>query len=113
MLTIEKLREFGADTKDGLMRCMNNETLYLRLVGMAIGDSNFDALSAAVAAGDKQAAFKAAHAIKGVVGNLSLTPLFELVSGMTELLRAGQDADYPTLLEQVLAKRAELAALCD
>ena len=44
MLTIEKLREFGADTDDGLARCLNNETFYLRLVDKAMQDPSFDRL---------------------------------------------------------------------
>ena len=33
MITLEALREFGADTERGLSMCMGNEALYLRLVG--------------------------------------------------------------------------------
>ena len=35
MLTIDALREFGADVDDGLARCMNNESFYLMLVRKA------------------------------------------------------------------------------
>ena len=35
MLTIEKLKAYGANVDEGLSRCMNNETFYLRLVNMA------------------------------------------------------------------------------
>ena len=113
MLTIETLQDFGADTQDGLNRCMNNEAMYLRLVDMALADANFDKLVSAVEVGDKEAAFEAAHSIKGVMGNLSLTPLYKVSSEMTELLRAGEDADYPAYLDEVLRKRAELIALRD
>ena len=34
MITIDKLQQFGADTREGLGRCMNNEAFYLRLVNM-------------------------------------------------------------------------------
>ena len=111
MLTIEALNRFGADTKEGLNRCMNNEDIYLRLVDMGLNDTNFEKLSAAVNAGDKKAAFEAAHALKGVMGNLSLTPLFTIASEMTELLRAKKDADYPAYLKQLLEKRAELLSM--
>ena len=42
MLTIEALNQFGADTGDGLARCLNMESMYLRLAGMAPDDANFD-----------------------------------------------------------------------
>lgn len=111
MLSIESLREFGADTDEGLGRCMNNEQFYLRLVKMAAADAGFDKLSAAVESGDIPAAFEAAHALKGVLGNLSLTPMYESLSELTELLRAGAEADYSAYMGELLHKRARLQAL--
>ena len=52
MLTIDKLKQFGANTDEGLGRCLNNEAFYLRLVAKALDDASFDRLSAAVDAGD-------------------------------------------------------------
>lgn len=111
MLTIGDLRDFGADVDQGLSRCMNNEAFYLRLVPMAVNDAGFEKLAAAVESGDLDAAFEAAHALKGVLGNLSLTPLYEPVSEMTELLRARREADYAGLLAPILEKRALLQAM--
>ncbi|MCR5405250.1 MAG: EAL domain-containing protein [Lachnospiraceae bacterium] len=36
MLTVDALKNYGADTATGLMRCMGNEALYLRLAGSMI-----------------------------------------------------------------------------
>ncbi|MBQ9566207.1 MAG: Hpt domain-containing protein [Synergistaceae bacterium] len=113
MLTIEDLKAFGVNVDEGLGRCMNNEAFYLKLVKMALeDDACFDRLAQAVSDGDKQAAFGAAHDLKGVLGNLSLTPLFSLVSQMTEQLRGEEDADYPTQLATILEQRDRLKALC-
>ena len=38
MITIEKLREFGADVDDGLSRCLNNADFYTNLVGKLTED---------------------------------------------------------------------------
>jgi len=111
MMTIDALQQFGANTREGLGRCMNNEAFYLRLVNISLNDASFEKLEAAVKDGDRKAAFEAAHALKGVMGNLSLTPLYEAVSEMTELLRADKDADYPALLDDILQKRGALLAL--
>ena len=32
MITVEKLKQFGANTSEGLERCLNNEAFYLKLV---------------------------------------------------------------------------------
>ena len=112
MLTIDALERYGADVKDGMGRCLNNEGFYLRLVCKIPGDPNFSALSEAVERGDKKAAFEAVHALKGVVANLAITPLYEPISALTELLRAGLDAD-PVLLSKILELRDELTAMCE
>ena len=113
MLTIEKLKEFGANTDEGLGRCLNNEAFYLRLVGKALDDASFDKLTAAVDAGDTDAAFEAAHALKGVLANLALTPIAGVTSELTELLRAKTEADYKSYADRIIAYRDELKALCD
>ncbi len=73
MLTIEKLKEYGTDIEKGMNLCMNNEDFYLRMVSMILSEASFDDLSRALEADDLDGAFKAAHALKGVSGNLSLT----------------------------------------
>ena len=65
MLTIDALRTWGANVNEGLERCMNMEAFYLRLVPKAVEDANFEKLPEAVAAGDMEKAFEAAHALKG------------------------------------------------
>ena len=111
MITVDALREYGANTEEGLERCMNNEAFYLRFVNMALEDKGFDALKTAIEAGDMKASFEAAHALKGLLGNLSLTPIYDLVAELTELLRAGADADYEDYLRRVLEQRDMIAAL--
>ncbi len=111
MLTIEVLKTFGADTGDGLKRCLDNEAFYLKLVSKALEDKNFDMLEEAVAAGDLDNAFEAAHSLKGVLGNLALTPIYKPVYDITELLRARTDTDYTSLIREISDKREQLVRL--
>ena len=112
MLTIDQLRKYGADVEAGLARCMNNEGFYLRLVGMELEDRNFAALEEALANGDRKSAFEAAHALKGALGNLALTPLCEPVSQITEVLRGGDaPVDTGDLLPRIQAAYEALKAL--
>ncbi|MBR5658308.1 MAG: Hpt domain-containing protein, partial [Lachnospiraceae bacterium] len=62
---------------------------------------------------DLKGAFEAAHALKGVLGNLSLTPLYEIVCEITELLRAQTDTDYLPYLARIAALRADLKVLAE
>lgn len=106
-MTLDALTAYGANTAEGLARCMNNEPFYLRMVDMALQDRNFDALKAAMDAGDARAAFEAAHALKGLIGNVALTPIYGPVCALTELLR-GKDAlveGGDALLEEIMRQR--------
>ena len=111
MMTIDALRAFGADVDDGLKRCMNMEAFYLKLVNSLKGDTKPEELKAAVEAKDLDKAFELAHALKGVYGNLSLTPLTKPVTEITELLRARTDTDYSALMDEIMAQKAKLDAL--
>ena len=59
MLSVETLRDWGADVDEALVRCLNNESFYLMLVQKAVKDPNFDRLPEAIAAGDPGKAFEA------------------------------------------------------
>lgn len=114
MLTMDALRDFGANTDEGVARCFGKEDFYLRLVKMVVtqNQKDFDQLDASVKSGDLNAAFEAAHSLKGVLGNLSLTPILEPVSEITEQLRAKEERDYSGPVSTILAKFEELKALC-
>lgn len=111
MLTVEKLREFGADTGKGLSRCANNEALYLRLVGITVQDLSSDALGEALEADDLDKAFDIAHKLKGGVNNLALEPIAAPLCELTELLRQKSPGDYKALYAEIIRKAKELAAL--
>ena len=113
MLTIDSLRAFGANVDEGLGRCMKNEAFYLRMVGMAIKDPNYERLEKTVEENDLQGAFEAAHALKGVLANLAITPLLTPVSELTEQLRTRTPGDYRPQVQEILAKYEELRALAE
>ena len=112
-MTINDLKAYGANLEEGLSRCMNNESFYLRLVKMIPGDANFQKLYDAIGSGDLDAAFEAAHALKGSTTNLALTPVSAPVVEITELLRARAQTDYNTLIHQIREARDELARICE
>ena len=111
MLTIDALRQCGVNPDEGLARCMQNETFYLTLVGKALNDDSMERLQAAVEKGDLDAAFEIAHALKGVFGNLSLTPLYDGIVEITELLRRRADIDFAPYLQKVSETFAQLKAM--
>ena len=113
MLSIDALNAMGADTGEGLGRCFGNEEFYLKLVRAVPDETSFDALRSALDQGDKKAAFDAAHALKGVLSNLALTPLSEPAVEITENLRAEKDMDYEPLMAKLMEERQKLKELCE
>lgn len=110
-MTIEILNKFGADTAEGLARCMDNEEFYLKMVDMGIADERFETLKDVLEKKDLDEAFEMCHALKGVVGNLALTPIYEPISDMTELLRVRKDMDYMPLYEKIKSEHDRLISL--
>lgn len=108
MLTLESLKQYGANVEEGLSRCMGNEAFYFRLVSIIPDEENFARLKSSIETDDLDAAFEAAHALKGVTGNLSLTPLYQPIFEITELLRARTKTDYSALLSEILERKNEL-----
>ena len=115
MISIDSLRAYGANVDEGLSRCMGMEDFYLQLVGMQLNDPNMDRLSAAVGADDivgadkVEEAFEAAHALKGALGNLAITPIQKPVEEITERLRGAKE---PVDLSDLMpAYRAALEGL--
>ena len=86
---LECLRDWGCDVDGALERMLGDEELYLECLSMLLEDEGFDALGAALEQGDAAAAFDCAHALKGVLANLGLTPLLDQVEKIVEPLRAG------------------------
>lgn len=111
MLTVENLRSYGANVEEGIKRCVNNEEFYLDMVGKALSDPTFDKLVSAIGDKNLDDAFEIAHALKGVLSNLALTPLAEPVSEMVELLRNRTDTDYGPYIAKIKEKKDELVKL--
>ena len=111
MITLEKLQELGAATDEGMERCLNNESFYLKLVGMSLDDEKYVLLRRAVEEKNLKKGFEYAHALKGMLANVALTNLLEPVEEITEGLRHEEDLDYAPMLDRMDAELEKLRAL--
>lgn len=96
-----KLMEAKVDVAAGLGRFMNNETLYMKFLNKFPDEPTYHKLKESLEAGDTPEAFRQAHTLKGVCGNLSLTVMAEWTEKLTELLR---NKETLTQEEQAQAK---------
>ena len=97
------------DYDEALDRFGGNSALYKRLSAKFTDDPHFADMEDALAQGDVEAAYRAAHALKGVSGNLSFAELFSVASAMSSSLFDGDKAAAAALLPQ--AKDAYLRVL--
>ena len=66
---------------------LSSEALVGRFLAKFLDDGSFSELCIAMEDGDRHKAFRAAHTLKGVSGNLSLNRLFSSASQLADVLR--------------------------
>jgi len=74
---------------EGLSRVMKNSALYCKLLGKFKNDTTINDIENAFAGSDAEKAKVAAHTLKGLAANLSLTELFKQVLELETQLKAG------------------------
>lgn len=85
---------------------LSSDALIKRFIGKFLDDGSYAELCRAMEAGQREEAFRAAHTLKGVSGNLSLDRLYASASKLTELLRpeaAAIPGGAAALMEEVAA----------
>ncbi len=80
----------GANYNDVLGRLRKEERIRKFLL-MALEDSSYDLLCSSLKERNLSEAFRAAHTIKGVSSNLSLTELYQASSELSDVLRNRED----------------------
>lgn len=108
MSLLTELEALGVNTEEALKRFMNNSSLYVRMLGKYPAAAEDSAVAEKFAAKDYEAALTAAHTLKGVSGNLSLTPLFKNYSEIVALLREGKNDEAEKLCEQTAAVEKQI-----
>ena len=92
----------GADYDDVMARLRKDERVQKFLLKV-LDDKSYDLLLSSVEEKNIAEAFRAAHTLKGVCQNLSLTKLYKSASVLSDVLRDREDygEDIEPALEQV------------
>ena len=101
------LVESGIDVDGAMERFMNNDAMFMKFLIKFLDDPNMGTLRQGLEARDTDMAFRAAHTLKGVCGNLSLVSLAKVASESTEFLRAGDIDSAITKMPEVEAEYAK------
>ena len=103
MALMEELKDMGVDVAEGLDRVMGDESLYEMMVGMFVDSVRDNPVSLDdFDSGDLEDLIKRVHMLKGVTGNLAMTPLFNGYTETLVLLRDNKAVEAKKRFEQVL-----------
>ncbi|MDD3369622.1 MAG: Hpt domain-containing protein [Lachnospiraceae bacterium] len=96
-----KLTKAGIDVNEGIRRFNNNKEMYEKFLMTFPQDPLYARLDKAIKDQDVKEAFQAAHALKGVSGNLSLIELHQQLIPLVEELRNDSLEKAPELFVSV------------
>lgn len=90
-MTMEECyQELGGNYAE-VCKLLSNPSLIERFTARFLDDHSYCDLCRELENGNREAAFRAAHTLKGVCANLSFTRLMETVSRLMEVLRPEAD----------------------
>jgi HPt (histidine-containing phosphotransfer) domain-containing protein len=108
---IEELKKLGLNAKEGLERVLGDEELYEMMLGMFLDSVQDNPVSPKDFMGEEQEELiKRVHTLKGVAGNLAITPLFKGYTRTLEFLRAGQPKQAQEEYERISLLQEEILA---
>lgn len=103
MSFFEELKELGVDVEEGLERVMEDEPLYETMLGMYIDKVNSNPIAVEdFEADDLDDLIGRVHILKGLTGNLAMTPLFAGYLQMLDLLRNARPQEAVKEYERIL-----------
>ncbi|MCI8603462.1 MAG: hypothetical protein HFE79_04870 [Ruminiclostridium sp.] len=105
---INELEALGVNTQEALRRFSGNSALYVKMLGKLTAAANDLEVMPCIEKEDYETAVTNAHTLKGVTGNLSLTPLYNAYTDITNLLREQKYGDAKSVLEKILPVQSDI-----
>lgn len=110
---LKRLEKYGVNMTETMERFVDDKDLYLECLTSFLTDACFEGLNAALFAKNYASAFDYAHTLKGVAGNLGLTPLYQAICGIVEPLRNQQYDHLEVAFANVLSEKERLQQLME
>ena len=90
----------GYDVDGAIHRFSGNEVLYLTFLKRFPSNEHYDKIEKNLIDKNYETAYKAAHALKGITGNLGLNPVYRLLEEMLSTMRNKESVvDFEEKLE--------------
>lgn len=106
-----ELKSLGCDIKGAMERFLDDEEFYFECYKEVLDDVGFEQLKKALDEHNVKQAFEHAHSLKGIIANLGLTSLFEIITDIVEPLRVGQEDGVLEKYEELLQEREKYASI--
>lgn len=100
-MTVKEFYEITGGDYDRVTELLLKDKLIKKFVLKFANDGSYNSLKEAIANGDIEASFHAAHTLKGVSANLGFVRLQSAVSDLTEQLRPCTEQADPALVQKV------------
>lgn len=102
-MTVKECYEIMGADYAGVESRLRTEERIKKFLLKVLNDKSYDLLCNSMEQNNMEEAFRAAHTLKGISQNLSLTTLYESSNALSEQLRGNQQYDEQTkeLFEQV------------
>lgn len=108
MELLEELKSLGVNVDEGLKRINGNEKLYIKLLGSFTKSIKTYSVGTDFDASNCDEVIEKTHAIKGVSGNLSITPVYEAYTKIVDLLRGGNPEEARALLLKIIPVQEQI-----
>jgi len=108
---IDRIKAAGCDVDGSMDRFLDDKNFYITCFKEVLKDPAFEQLGQAISAKQVKEAFDAAHTLKGIILNLGITPLYEIIVNIVEPLRAGSFENTDVYYQKLLDKRDSLKKL--
>ncbi|MEF9921277.1 MAG: Hpt domain-containing protein [Anaerovoracaceae bacterium] len=108
---IEELKKMQCDVEGAMERFLDDYDLYGVCLESLVSDPSFVELGVALSENDAEKAFENAHTLKGIIGNMGLTPMLKIVEQIVEPLRKGELDGLMPLYDQLILENKKIKAL--
>ena len=109
MSLLEELKDLGVDVNEGLERVMDDKPLYETMLGMFVDKVNSNPIKLEdFDAKDLDELVGRGHILKGLTGNLAITPLFDGYMQVLDFLRTDHAREALEEYERILPAQAAI-----
>ncbi|MEG0546944.1 MAG: Hpt domain-containing protein [Oscillospiraceae bacterium] len=92
----DKLFNWQCDVNGARERFLNDDELFLECLNSVSNDDLFEKLYNSLKEKNVSSAFECSHTLKGVLGNMGITPMFKQVTIIVDAVRKDNNGKEPT-----------------